>query len=49
MEHHSNHTSWFETAADVEVIGHTPELEVDLNDLEDKLKNIETESIKLPQ
>ncbi|HAW58965.1 MAG TPA: selenocysteine lyase [Bacteroidales bacterium] len=47
MEHHSNHTSWFETAADVEVIGHTPELEVDLNDLEDKLKKYRDRKYKI--
>lgn len=38
MEHHSNHTSWYETAADVVVIEPGEDLEVDLNKLEDALK-----------
>jgi len=38
MEHHSNHTSWFETIADVVQIKPDENLLVDLNDLEDQLK-----------
>jgi selenocysteine lyase/cysteine desulfurase len=38
MEHHSNHTSWLETVAEVVIINHTADLFVDLNDLEKKLK-----------
>lgn len=38
MEHHSNHTSWLETEADVVVIRPTPRGEVDLNHLEDLLR-----------
>jgi selenocysteine lyase/cysteine desulfurase len=39
MEHHSNHTSWFETIADIVQIKPDNELLVDLNDLETQLKN----------
>lgn len=38
MEHHSNHTSWFETIADVVQIKPDNSLLVDLNDLEVQLK-----------
>jgi len=38
MEHHSNHTSWFETTADVVMIEPTKELRVDLDDLRAKLE-----------
>jgi selenocysteine lyase/cysteine desulfurase len=38
MEHHSNHTSWYETAADVVVIEPGEDLEVDLNKLDDALR-----------
>lgn len=38
MEHHSNHTSWFETVADVVIIEPDKDLLVDLNRLEDLLK-----------
>jgi selenocysteine lyase/cysteine desulfurase len=38
MEHHSNHTSWFETIADIVQIKPDNELLVDLNDLETQLK-----------
>lgn len=37
MEHHSNHTSWYETTAEVVIIAHDESLLVDLNDLENKL------------
>jgi selenocysteine lyase/cysteine desulfurase len=38
MEHHSNHTSWFETIADVVMIEPDKELRVDLDDLRSKLE-----------
>jgi selenocysteine lyase/cysteine desulfurase len=38
MEHHSNHTSWYETASDVVVIEPGNDLMIDLNRLEDALK-----------
>lgn len=38
MEHHSNHTAWFETFADVVQIQPDKELLVDLNSLETQLK-----------
>ena len=38
MEHHSNHTSWFETTADLVQIQPDKDLLVDLNDLETQLK-----------
>ncbi len=38
MEHHSNHTSWLETLADVTVIPHGPDGLPDLNAFEDLLK-----------
>ena len=38
MEHHSNHTSWYETVADVVVIEPGKDLLFDLNHLEDALK-----------
>jgi len=38
MEHHSNHTSWFETTAEVVMIEPTKDLKVDLHDLRAKLE-----------
>jgi len=38
MEHHSNHTAWFECIADVVQIKPDKNLLVDLNDLEEQLK-----------
>lgn len=38
MEHHSNHTSWYETAADIVIIEPGKDLLVDLDHLEDQLK-----------
>ncbi|MBN1634362.1 MAG: aminotransferase class V-fold PLP-dependent enzyme [Ignavibacteria bacterium] len=38
MEHHSNHTTWYETIADVVQIEHDSELLVNLDDLESKLE-----------
>lgn len=37
MEHHSNHTSWYETTADVVLVKPGPDLTVDLNELEKEL------------
>lgn len=47
MEHHSNHTSWYETIADVEIIDHDENLLVDLNDLEEKLKKHKNKKTKI--
>ena len=38
MEHHSNHTSWFETIADVVQLNPGPDLLVDLDDLKMQLE-----------
>jgi len=38
MEHHSNHTSWYETVADVVVVKPGRDLKFDLNHLEEALK-----------
>ena len=47
MEHHSNHTSWLETVAKVEMIGYTSEGKVDLADLEQKLENNAHKTLKI--
>lgn len=47
MEHHSNHTSWFETIAEVVQLAPDPDLLVDLNDLEEKLKKYKGRSLKI--
>jgi len=47
MEHHSNHTSWYASVADVEIIKPTNDLLVDLNDLEEKLKKYKDRSFKV--
>ncbi|OFY09101.1 MAG: selenocysteine lyase [Bacteroidetes bacterium GWE2_42_24] len=47
MEHHSNHTSWLETIAEVVIVGHTPELLVDLNDLRAKLHEYRDRHLKI--
>lgn len=47
MEHHSNHTSWYETIADVVIIKPTSELRVDIQDLEDKLEKYKDRKIKI--
>jgi selenocysteine lyase/cysteine desulfurase len=46
MEHHSNHTSWYETEADVVVIPHGDDLLCDLNRFEDELKKYKNRKIK---
>jgi selenocysteine lyase/cysteine desulfurase len=47
MEHHSNHTSWQETIAEVIVIKPTKDGLVDLNDLERQLKRYEGRQLKI--
>ena len=47
MEHHSNHTSWFETMADVVLIEPDENLLVDLNDLREKLKKYKDRKFKI--
>jgi len=47
MEHHSNHTSWFETTADVEMIRPDGELLVDLEDLRSKLEKYRDRKFKI--
>ena len=47
MEHHSNHTSWLETIADVECIAPTSEGLVDLNDFENLIKKYENRKTKI--
>jgi len=47
MEHHSNHTSWLETIADVECIEPTDEGLVDFNSLESLIKKYENRKTKI--
>jgi selenocysteine lyase/cysteine desulfurase len=47
MEHHSNHTSWYETIADVEIIKPNKELLVDLDDLRNKLNKYKDRKLKI--
>lgn len=47
MEHHSNHTSWLETIADVEIINPDEYGHVDLNHFEDLLKQYESRPLKI--
>lgn len=47
MEHHSNHTSWLHTIADVKVIKPNKEGLIDFNDLEKKLKKYKDRMIKI--
>jgi selenocysteine lyase/cysteine desulfurase len=47
MEHHSNHTTWLETIADVVVINPTPDGLVDLNDFENKLEQYQHRKLKI--
>jgi selenocysteine lyase/cysteine desulfurase len=47
MEHHSNHTSWYETTSDVVVIEPGDNLLVDLNRLEDALKKYKDRKWKI--
>lgn len=47
MEHHSNHTSWFETMADLVVVKPGKDLTVDLNNLEKELKKYKSRKVKI--
>jgi len=47
MEHHSNHTSWFETLADVVMIEPNEKLRVDLDDLRQKLEYYKDRKFKI--
>ena len=47
MEHHSNHTSWLETLADVKVVRPNKLGLIDLNDLEAKLKKYAHRPVKI--
>ncbi|MBN2728930.1 MAG: aminotransferase class V-fold PLP-dependent enzyme [Bacteroidales bacterium] len=47
MEHHSNHTSWYETVADVVVIPPGKDLKVDLNIMEDTLNKYKDRKLKI--
>ena len=47
MEHHSNHTSWFETAADVVLIKPDKNLLVDLQELKNQLEKYKDRKFKI--
>ena len=47
MEHHSNHTSWLETMATVEIIQPTEDGLVDLSSLNELLKKYKDRPIKI--
>ncbi|MBI4427591.1 MAG: aminotransferase class V-fold PLP-dependent enzyme, partial [Ignavibacteriales bacterium] len=47
MEHHSNHTTWYETMADVHVLRPTPEGQVDLDDLKELLREYKNRKFKI--
>ena len=47
MEHHSNHTSWLETYADVVVIPPGKDLLIDLSHLENELKEYRYRKVKI--
>jgi selenocysteine lyase/cysteine desulfurase len=47
MEHHSNHTSWFETIADVVMVEPDKNLEVNLADLREKLELYKDRKFKI--
>ncbi|MCB0805331.1 MAG: aminotransferase class V-fold PLP-dependent enzyme [Bacteroidales bacterium] len=47
MEHHSNHTSWFETMTDVVVIPPGENLVVDLNRLKEELEKYKNRKVKI--
>ncbi len=47
MEHHSNHTSWYETNADVVLVKPGKNLLVDLNELEKDLKKYQDRKFKI--
>jgi len=47
MEHHSNHTNWYETNVDVVPINPDKDLLIDLNDLRAKLKKYKDRKFKI--
>ena len=47
MEHHSNHTSWYETCADIVLIEPGKDLLVDLDELRKQLKKYKERKIKI--
>ncbi len=47
MEHHSNHTSWFETMSDVVQLPPTPDLLIDLDQLRNLLEKYKDRKIKI--
>lgn len=47
MEHHSNHTSWFETTAEVVMIEPNKDMRVDLDDLKAKLELYKDRKFKI--
>ncbi|MFP4469545.1 MAG: aminotransferase class V-fold PLP-dependent enzyme [Bacteroidales bacterium] len=47
MEHHSNHTSWYETIADVVQLQPCPELLVDLDQLQKELDKYKNRKMKI--
>lgn len=47
MEHHSNHTSWYETIADVVQLQPDPELLVDLDQLQQELDKYKNRKMKI--
>ncbi len=47
MEHHSNHTSWFETTADVVLLEPNKDLLVDLNELKNQLEKYKDRKFKI--
>jgi len=47
MEHHSNHTSWFETMADVVQLQPSKDLLIDLDELRAQLKKYENREMKI--
>jgi len=47
MEHHSNHTSWYETIADVVQLKPAPDLTVDLEELHNELEKYKDRDFKI--
>jgi selenocysteine lyase/cysteine desulfurase len=47
MEHHSNHTSWYETMVDVVEIPHTPDLLTDLDQMNETIKKYSDRKLKI--
>jgi len=47
MEHHSNHTSWMETIADVVLLKPDKDLLIDLNELENQLQKYKDRKFKI--